>query len=95
MKTTKEEKELTQKFEKIFQKEIEIVDIFNSLSETTYEKYYSKIEIHEDEKLIIFQLVENKLKYLEQSAHESNNNIKALLAITVFIFSCAIEIIER
>jgi len=84
MKTTKEEKELIQKFEKIFQKEIEIVDIFNSLSETTYEKYYSKIEIQEDEKLIIFQLVENKLKYLEQSAHESNNNIKAILAITVF-----------
>ena len=81
---SKEETELIQKFEKVFQREKLIVDAFNSLSVATYEKYHSNLEIKEEDKLIIFQLVENKLKYLEQSAFESSNNIRAILSITVF-----------
>ena len=80
---SKEETELIQKFEKVFQREKLIVDAFNSLSVATYEKYHSNLEIKEEDKLIIFQLVENKLKYLEQSAFESSNNIRAILSITV------------
>ena len=47
-----------------FLKELQIVDLFNTLSESTYEKYYSKLEIQDDEKLIIFELLESKLKFL-------------------------------
>ena len=79
-----EEKELMKKFENTFKQEIEIVELFNLLSESTYAKYYSKLEIQDDEKLIIFELVENRLKLLEQSANESDNNFEALLAIEVF-----------
>ena len=81
---SKDENELIEKFEKKFNKEKEIVDIFNNLSEVTYQKYYSKLEIKDDEKLIIFPLLENKLKNLEQTAQESNNNIMAILAIVIF-----------
>jgi hypothetical protein len=84
MDCIKEEKDLIDKFDKIFQKEIEIVNALNLLTEATYNNYYSKILIHKDEQLIIFELVDNRIKLLEQSANESNNNIDSILAITVF-----------
>ena len=84
MDYTKEENDLMKKFDKEFQKEREIVNVLNLLSETTYNNYYSKLEIKEDENIIIFELVENRLKLLEQSANERNNNFEEILAITVF-----------
>ena len=69
-----------QKFEQIFQKEIEIVNILNLLTEDKY-NYYSKLEIQEDEKLIIFGLVKNekKLKFLEQSEMKATIILKQYL----------------
>ena len=84
MDYTKEENDLMKKFDKEFQKEREIVNVLNLLSETTYNNYYSKLEIKEDENIIIFELVENRIKLLEQSANERNNNFEEILAITVF-----------
>ena len=84
MKPSEDELELLEKFEKRFLKEKEIVNIFNSLSENTFKDYYPKLEIHDDEKLIIYELLENSLYFLEKSANENEDYYDALIAIQVF-----------
>ena len=75
---------MLEKFEKRFEKEIEIVNLLNSLSENAFKDYFPKLEIHNDEKLIIHELVENNLYYLEQRANEIDDYYETLIAIQVF-----------
>ena len=85
MEPRPEEKELIEEFEKNILKEKEIVNLFNSLNEATFGDYNPKLEIQEDEKLIIFELLGNSLYFLEQSANEEDNkNCEILLLINVF-----------
>ena len=84
MEHSKEEKELIEKFEEQIKKEKEIVDLFNSLREATFKNYFEKLEIHDDEKLLIFELVSRCLYYLEETANESEDNYDSLIAINVF-----------
>ena len=79
----KEEMELMEKFETQIKKEIEIAKLYNSLSQATFKDYYPPLEIKEDEKLIIYELVQNCLYYLDQSADEEED-YEALIAIKVF-----------
>ena len=83
MNYSEEEKELLDKFEKQIKKEKEIVNLFNSLREAIFKDYFVKLEIHEDEKLVIFELVTRCLDYLEQTVNE-NENYDSLFAINVF-----------
>lgn len=84
MEPNKDEMEMLEKFEKRFEKEIEIVNLLNSLSENAFKDYFPKLEIHNDEKLIIHELVENNLYYLEQRANEIDDYYETLIAIQVF-----------
>ena len=84
MEYSEEEKKILDKFEKQIQKEKEIVNLFNSLREATFKDYFEKLEIQEDEKLVIFQLVTCCLHYLEETANEEENNYDSLIAINVF-----------
>ena len=85
MEPRPEEKELIEKFEKNILKEKEIVNLFNSLNEATFGDYNPELEIQNDEKLIIFELLGNSLYFLEQSANEEDNkNCEILLLINVF-----------
>ena len=85
MEPRPEEKELIEEFEKNILKEKEIVNLFNSLNEATFGDYNPKLEIQNDEKLIIFELLGNSLYFLEQSANEEDNkNCEILLLINVF-----------
>ena len=84
MKQNQEEKHLLDKFEEEIKKEKEIVNLFNSLSEATFKGYYERLVIHEDEKLIIFELVSTCLHYLQETANESEDHYDSLLVIDVF-----------
>ena len=85
MEPRPEEKELIEEFEKNILKEKEIVNLFNSLNEATFGDYNPKLEIQNDEKLIIFELLGNSLYFLEQSANEEDkDNCEILLLINVF-----------
>ena len=86
MEPRPEEKELIEEFEKNILKEKEIVNLFNFLNEATFGEYNPKLEIQEDEKLIIFELLGNGLYFLEQSAREEEDkdNCEILLLINVF-----------
>ena len=84
MEYSEEEKKILDKFEKQIQKEKEIVNLFNSLREVTFKDYFEKLEIQEDEKLVIFQLVTCCLHYLEETANEEESNYDSLLAINNF-----------
>ena len=63
MEPRPEEKELIEEFEKNILKEKEIVNLFNSLNEATFGDYNPKLEIQNDEKLIIFELLGNSLYF--------------------------------
>ena len=81
--TTKEEQDFIVKFNNIFKPQLKIVDLFNTLSKSTYEEYYKELTIEEEHYILIFDLVKNKLKYLEQTATEEED-FKKLLTIDVF-----------
>lgn len=46
MNTSEEEKKILDIFEKQIEKEKEIVNLYNSLSEGTFKDYFNKLEIH-------------------------------------------------
>lgn len=82
MKT--EEKYIIENFENETKKKVKIVDLLNKMSSIILNEYYQKLEIKDDEKLIIFDLAKAKLDLLEQSLEEKDENSASRLAITVF-----------
>lgn len=78
------ESELMAKFENHVKIQLEIVDLLNSLIESSFNDYHQKLNILDGEKLIIFTLTQNKIVFLEQTAYENEDNSEAILAITVF-----------
>ena len=84
MNTSEEEKKILDIFEKQIEKEKEIVHLYNSLSEGTFKDYFNKLEIRENQKLVIFESVSRCLNYLEETANEEESNYDSLLAINNF-----------
>ena len=82
MKTKIEENEMKIKFDEIVNKELTIVDLFNSVYQDCYQEYYREFKIEEDEKFIIFQLLEDKIKSLELTVKENNSD--QILKINLF-----------
>lgn len=82
--TNNEEKEMKIKFDEIVNKELTIVNLFNSLYQDCYKEYYREFNIKEDEKFIIFQLLKEKLKSLELTVEEKENNSDQILKINLF-----------
>lgn len=80
----KEEENIFSKFEKETKDKLKIVDLLNSLYSIILNEYYKELEIKEDEKLIIFDLAQAKIEFLEQSLIEKDENSSFRLAITVF-----------
>lgn len=84
MNSDNEENNFLSIFEEDIKKQLEIVKLLNSLFEASYKDYYNELTIAENKYLFIFPKVQNKLKYLEQTAIENEENIEPLFAITVF-----------
>ena len=87
MKEENEESENIQmkiEFDEIVNKELKIVKLFNSLYQACYKENYREFKIQEDEKLIIFQLLKDKLKFLGQAIKEKENNSDNMLKINLF-----------
>ena len=61
----KEEEMIISKFNEETAKKLKIIDILNSLYCIILNEYYTKLEIHEDEKLIIFELAKAKIYFLD------------------------------
>ena len=79
-----EEKYIIENFENETKEKIKIVDLLNTMYSLMLNEYYQKLEIKDDEKLLIFDLVKAKLDLLEQSLEEKDENSASRLAITVF-----------
>ena len=84
MITKNEENEMKNKFDEIVNKELTIVDLFNLLYQDCNQEYYREFTIKEDEKFIIFQLLEDKLLSLELTVKEKENNSDQILKINLF-----------
>ena len=87
MSTKKDENEnikMKNEFKEIINKELAIVNIYNSLYKACYKEYYREFKIQEDEKFIIFQLLKEKIKFLELTEKEKMNDYEKILMINLF-----------
>jgi hypothetical protein len=84
METNKENDEILEEFEKQIENQKEIVKLLNALYQSTFEEYYTELKINDYEKMNIFELLKNKLKYLELNGIEKKDNFKEMLAINLF-----------
>ena len=66
------------------EKEIEIVNAFNSLTEIIFKGVFKKLEIKGTNCAIIFDLVENSLNYIEKSTNNKDDNFDSIIALAVF-----------
>lgn len=65
-------------------KHLDIVKLFNSLYKISYSDYYSELIIDDSQRTIIFAKVKNKLKYLEETALENEENDAHLYVLSAF-----------
>lgn len=76
--------ETKKEFNDLIQKQVDIVKLFNNLYEIRFKDYYRELKIKDDEKLIIYDLLNNKLKYLELTVEEKEENYEDIIALDLF-----------
>lgn len=76
--------EMKKEFDDLVQRQMDIVKLFNSLYKIRFKEYYRELKIEEDEKLIIYELLNNKFKYLELIVEEKEGNYEEVIALNSF-----------
>ena len=85
MKTDVEiDEKIKKDFKAYIENQLKIVSLFNSLLKETFPDDHKKLKIEEDEKLIIFDLLQYRIKSLELTAYENSNTSEEILTINVF-----------
>lgn len=75
---------MKKEFDDLVQRQMDIVKLFNSLYKIRFKEYYRELKIEEDEKLIIYELLNNKFKYLELIVEEKEGNYEEVIALNSF-----------
>ena len=83
-KIIKENNEITNEDDVLLQKKLDIVLLFNELLEYTYSESHQKLIIKENEKSLIFELLQSRLRTLELTANEKEDSSEEIFAINLF-----------
>ena len=78
------EKEILDDFENEFKEQLVIVRLLNRFAKDSCEDDYSELTIQEDNKFIIFEKVNNKLKYLESALYENEDKVEHIFVMYAF-----------
>ena len=78
------EKEILDDFENEFKEQLVIVRLLNRFAKDSYEDDYSELTIQEDNRFIIFEKVNNKLKYLESALYENEDKVEHIFVMYAF-----------